>query len=133
MSSNIPAWVPSDIAKHAFVSELKNNQQLQLLNLATTDGFRVCQVARQGLNIEGDKIAAVTSSIMAMSNSAARAVFSEDSQTIDIESNFGKIVIETISSSHGQLVITLCCQHDCSLATARFIARRLRQTILQAL
>lgn len=120
---------PKEAVRELFVEEFKNKPDLVLINLSTLDGFLLHQVNRTGQGVEGDKVAAISSSLCSMSTSAAREFFSDSSGIVNIETETGKIVFQHVDLKDKAAVITLCCKSKLSLAEARFVAKRLKDGI----
>ena len=112
-----------------FKAEFQSKHGLMLINLSTVDGFLIKQINQTGQGAEGDKIAAISSSICSMSQSASRELFGSDSGITNIESEDGKIIFQHVSLGQKEGVITLCCNKEVSLAEGRFAARRLKDGI----
>lgn len=123
---------PKDFISNLFKEEFKNKSDLVLINISTVDGFMLHQVNRNGQGSEGDKIAAISSSLCSMANSAVKEFFSDTAGRVNIESESGKVVFQHVSVAGKQAIITLCCKASVSLAEARFVVKRLKETIESA-
>ncbi len=128
MNSNINK-IPKSLIHQKFVAELKKCSSLTLVNLSTVDGFLLHQVNRNSLSIEGDKVAAISSSLSALANSATKELLSDTNSCMNIECNSGKIIYQQVKPDVKPAVITLCCSNGISLAEARFIAKRLKKSV----
>lgn len=120
---------PTEQVGELFKAEFQSKYGLMLVNLSTVDGFLLKQVNQTGEGIEGDKIAAISSSICSMSQSASRELLGSASGITNIESDDGKIIFQHVNLGQKEGVITLCCNKDVSLAEGRFAARRLKEAI----
>ncbi len=124
-----PDTFPKEYISELFKEEFKNKADLMLINISTTDGFLLHQVNRSGQGVEGDKVAAISSSLCSMSNSAAKELFNDTGGVINVESESGKIVFQYVNIMGKQAIITLSCKLNVSLAEARFVVKRLKEKI----
>ena len=105
------------------------NPEVSLLSVATTDGFSIKAFAKKSLGVELDKMAAMSSSLYALSNSSALQLTDGEATITTIESEMGNILLMSSEFFEKQCVITMVATTDMSLAQARFYLTRLSKTI----
>ena len=72
MNTNTPIDWPDEEIKAAFAEEMAQRQDLLIMNLSTLDGFKIAHANQATNAVESDKVAAIASSLCALSNSVAR-------------------------------------------------------------
>lgn len=106
-----------------------DNPEILLISLCTTDGFAIKSFSGPELNIETDKIAAISSTICALSGSAAKQLTQEKFKTTIIETHAENILFVSTEYLGTQCVLTVVAQPKMSQATVRFCTRRLAKEI----
>ncbi len=125
--------LPSETISKAFAKQIHANSDIFLINLATADGFKVAHVQVKGQGLESDKVCAISSSICALSNSAAAELLSDQLDTLNVETKTGHATFLNVNLLNAKGVLTLCSKAGTSLAEARFCAKRLRDQIHEML
>ena len=112
------------------VERLKaDNPEIILVSLCTTDGFNIRSFSNSELAIEADKIAAISSTICALSGSVAKQLSQEKFNTTIIETHSDNILFVGTEYLGAKCVLTVAAKPKMSLATARFCTRRLADAI----
>ena len=108
-----------------FMKELAgSSREIILMSLATADGFNLKTFAAKSLNIEVEKLAAMASSICALSDSSALQLTNSNLKTTTIETKEGNVLFMKTTYLDNPCVITVVAKADLSLAQARFVLKR---------
>lgn len=105
------------------------NQEISLLSLATTDGFNIKSISANALSVETDKLAAMSSSLFALSNSSSMQLMQSPSLISTIESDQGNILLMSAQYLGRESVVIMVVRSDMSLAQARFAIKRFVEAI----
>lgn len=100
------------------------SNEITLIGLATSDGFKIRTLASKSLNIEPDKLAAMASSMCALSDSSAAQLTKGKFRMTTIETEEGNVLFMNTSYLGKPCVATLAAKEALSLANARFIIQR---------
>lgn len=112
------------------IKELCNsNREISLLSLSTTDGFNIKSFAAKSLGVEADKLAAMSSSLFALSNSSSLQLMKAESTIATIESGGGNMLFMNARYLDRPCVVTMVARPDLSLAQARFSIKRFANAI----
>ena len=103
--------------------------EVSLISVATTDGFSIKALAKMSLGVELDKIAAMASSLNAISNSSSLQLMESDAIVTTIESDAGNILLMSSEYFGKSTVLTMVADNKLSLAQGRFLLARLAETI----
>lgn len=107
----------------------KNNPEVTIVNLCTTDGFAVTSLAAKDLDAENDKISAVSSTIASLSNSCSKMLMQDEFNVTIVESNSGNTLFVRTHYLGLECVLTVTAKLTMSLATARYHTKKLAQAI----
>lgn len=102
---------------------------IKLISVCTSDGFDLFYASRKARKIEGDKIAAVSSTLCSISSASADKISSGKFKIATIESDIGNILF--LRTKVGDIDCALCVEGsiNISLGTLRFISQRLAKEI----
>ena len=106
-----------------------DNPEINFVSLCTKDGFSVKAYSKNDLNIEADKISAISSTICALSGSAAKQLAAEKFSITIIETRTDNILFVSTQYLSSECVLTLAAKPKMSLANARFCTIRLAEAI----
>jgi len=106
-----------------------DNKEIVILSLATTDGFNIKSLAAKSLSVEPDKLAAMSSSLFALSTSSSMQLMKSESNVTTIESETGNVLLISASYLTKPCVLTMVVKAEMSLAQARFSVKRLSEKI----
>ena len=98
--------------------------------VATTDGFEVSSVQHQTLSAE--KMAAMTSSILALGEAVLSEADLSDCKNVVIESGDGMIVMLAIGDPRNELLLSVIADRNAMLGQILWAARRCCDQIRQA-
>lgn len=115
--------------KTTIADTIKNNDGVNLVSLNTQDGFHLVTVKRQRVDLENDKLAAIASTMCAMSHSLSQQLLQGELDLAIVESNTGNALFA--STHYNELNCVLCIAADLSLplGRARFLTQRLAEQI----
>ena len=99
--------------------------------LSTMDGFEVA--ASVGAQISPKKMAAMTSSLLALAEAVSRESSVGQCRDLVIESSAGLVLMMDVPSSAHKSVLTVLCTETAVLGRIRWAARNTREAIAQAL
>jgi len=97
----------------------EENKSIFLVSLCTTDGFSIQSVMSKDIKIEADKLAAMSSTISALSDSSARQVFTNECDITIVETEAGNMLFVKTSYLGLPCVLTIAARSKLALATAR--------------
>ena len=96
-------------------------------SVVSGDGFEVASVLRGG--VAGDKLAAMASSLLALSEAVVRELRMPACRNVIIESEQGSVVTMRIPVTHRELLISVLCSDAASLGSVLFAARTTAQML----
>lgn len=126
MNTNTPIDWPHEEIKAAFAEEMAQRQDLLIMNLSTLDGFKIAHANQATNAVESDKVAAIASSLCALSNSVAREMLNSRLDIINVEADDGHVLFLNVNLRKLKGVLTVTAHKDISLAEARYVAKRLK-------
>lgn len=100
-------------------------------SVVSGDGFEVASVLRGG--VAGDKLAAMASSLLALSEAVVRELRMQICRNVIIESDQGSIVTMRVPVDDRELLISVLCSDAASLGSVLFAARSTASTLGQRL
>jgi len=106
-----------------------NNREVLLVSLATTDGFSIKSFASKELNAEADKLAAMSSTISALSDSSAKQLLRDKFEITIVEASSGNMLFIRTTYLGLPCVLTVAARAHMALATARYKTRQLADLI----
>ena len=107
----------------------KGNSDIVLVSLCTTDGFSIMSYAAKSLSAEADKLAAMSSTISALSDSVATQILDDDFDITIIETNNGNMLFVSTRYLNTPCVLTLAAKSSTAWATARYKTKGLSKAI----
>ncbi len=96
-------------------------------SVVSGDGFEVASLMRD--EISGDKLAAMASSLLALSEAVVQELRMDGCRNIIIESERGSVVSLRIPASEHELLLCVLCNDSASLGAVLFAARSTAQGI----
>jgi|GEM_PF-2355490 len=123
-----PVSVKDELVKlidNVFVkkSDLKN------INLSTSDGFCIYSLSRNTIEIEDDKLAAIASTLCALSEATSDQLIGSSLATIIIETEAGHALFMSTQYLSHPAILSICVSTKTMLAEARFLTKRLSEQI----
>lgn len=119
-----------DFAKNEIQDVLMNVRSVNYVMLCSTDGFELAHVyKRDGYN--STKLAAVSSSILAMVAAFMNEIHLEGCQSITLDADNGKAILtSTPSSNHPMIIVTLT-EKDVLLGQLLYTLKNASSRIMQ--
>ena len=107
----------------------QSNSDINLISLCTSDGFSIKSVTAGGIDTEADKLAAMSSTIGALSGSSAKQILNDEFSIAIVEAASGNMLFVSTSYLGTACVLTLAAKSKMALATARYKTRELAAVI----
>ncbi len=113
----------------AIQSLCADHREITLISLCTLDGFSIKSFATKEMGMEADKVAAIASSLCAISNSSSIQFTEEEFDITIIESKGGNTLFCRTNYRGTDCVVTISARTKLSLAQARFVLRRFSDVV----
>ncbi|MGF2637368.1 roadblock/LC7 domain-containing protein [Acinetobacter johnsonii] len=119
-----------DFAKSEIQDVLMNVRSVNYVMLCSTDGFELAHVyKRDGYN--SNKLAAVSSSILAMVAAFMNEIHLEGCQSITLDADNGKAILTSIPSSNHPMIIVTLTEKDVLLGQLLYTLKNASSRIMQ--
>ena len=119
-----------DFAKNEIQDVLMNVRSVNYVMLCSTDGFELAHVyKRNGYN--STKLAAVSSSILAMVAAFMNEIHLEGCQSITLDADNGKAILTSIPSSNHPMIIVTLTEKDVLLGQLLYTLKSASNRIMQ--
>ena len=119
-----------DFAKSEIQDVLMNVRSVNYVMLCSTDGFELAHVyKRNGYN--NTKLAAVSSSILAMVAAFMNEIHLEGCQSITLDADNGKAILTSIPSSNHPMIIVTLTEKDVLLGQLLYTLKNASNRIIQ--
>ena len=119
-----------DFAKSEIQDVLMNVRSVNYVMLCSTDGFDLAHVyKRDGYN--STKLAAVSSSILAMVAAFMNEIHLEGCQSITLDADNGKAILTSIPSSNHPMIIVTLTEKDVLLGQLLYTLKNASNKIMQ--
>ena len=119
-----------DFAKNEIQDVLMNVRSVNQVMLCSTDGFELAHVyKRDGYN--STKLAAVSSSILAMVAAFMNEIHLEGCQSITLDADNGKAILTSIPSSNHPMIIVTLTEKDVLLGQLLYTLKNASNKIMQ--
>ena len=119
-----------DFAKSEIQDVLMNVRSVNYVMLCSTDGFELAHVyKRDGYN--SNKLAAVSSSILAMVAAFMNEIHLEGCQSITLDADNGKAILTSIPSSNHPMIIVTLTEKDVLLGQLLYTLKNASNKIIQ--
>lgn len=110
---------------HSIKELCESNKEIVLVSLCTTDGFPIKYLSTDELSTEVDKLAAISSTISALSDSSARQMNQGQCDITIIEATYGNMLFLKASYLGKPCVLTVVANTKMTLAAARYKTKNL--------
>lgn len=107
----------------------KNNFGISFIGLATLDGFDLCASPGIEETIDRDKLAAIASSVYALSEASARQIMGDDLEITTMEFSSGHFLFLKTLYQNKPCVLSVFASRKLSLGEARYTAKKLSDAI----
>lgn len=119
-----------DFAKNEIQDVLMNVRSVNYVMLCSTDGFELAHVyKRNGYN--STKLAAVSSSILAMVAAFMNEIHLEGCQSITLDADNGKAILTSIPSPNHPMIIVTLTEKDVLLGQLLYTLKNASNKIIQ--
>ena len=119
-----------DFAKSEIQDVLMNVRSVNYVMLCSTDGFELAHVyKRDGYN--STKLAAVSSSILAMVAAFMNEIHLEGCQSITLDADNGKAILTSIPSPNHPMIIVTLTEKDILLGQLLYTLKNASNSIIQ--
>lgn len=119
-----------DFAKNEIQDVLMNVRSVNYVMLCSTDGFELAHVyKRDGYN--STKLAAASSSILAMVAAFMNEIHLEGCQSITLDADNGKAILTSIPSSNHPMIIVTLTEKDVLLGQLLYTLKNASSRIMQ--
>ena len=119
-----------DFAKNEIQDVLMNVRSVNYVMLCSTDGFELAHVyKRDGYN--STKLAAVSSSILAMVAAFMNEIHLEGCQSITLDADNGKAILTSIPSPNHPMIIVTLTEKDVLLGQLLYTLKNASNRIMQ--
>ena len=119
-----------DFAKNEIQDVLMNVRSVNQVMLCSTDGFELAHVyKRDGYN--STKLAAVSSSILAMVAAFMNEIHLEGCQSITLDADNGKAILTSIPSSNHPMIIVTLTEKDVLLGQLLYTLKNASNRVMQ--
>ena len=119
-----------DFAKSEIQDVLMNVRSVNYVMLCSTDGFELAHVyKRNGYN--STKLAAVSSSILAMVAAFMNEIHLEGCQSITLDADNGKAILTSIPSSNHPMIIVTLTEKDVLLGQLLYTLKNASNRVMQ--
>lgn len=102
-----------------------DNSALEIICLATTDGFPVYHYARIEENFDAETMAAAASTLCSVSNAVAHQILSKQFKTTFIESEQGNVAFVAMQVCDKDFVLSMSAKSTMNIANLRLLITRL--------
>lgn len=112
-----------------FDDYMKSNQGLEVISLATTDGFPLLDTKKGNNEFETDKLAAASSTLFSVSNAVSRQILKKSFKVTFIEAEEGNIAFVSLSLDNDDFVLAMSAGEQVNIASLRMLINRLAKEI----
>ena len=116
-----------DACREELESLVSQTVGIESASVVSGDGFEIASVLRG--DVAGDKLAAMASSLLALSEAVVQELRMKACRNVIIESEKGSVVTLRIPSADRELLITVLCSDAASLGSVLFAARGSARTL----
>ncbi|MCY4045344.1 MAG: roadblock/LC7 domain-containing protein [Cellvibrionales bacterium] len=113
-----------------FDSYLNENEGIEVICLATTDGFPVHHVMKDTNTFEADKMAAASSTLYSVSNAVTQQILDKQFKITFIEAEEGNIAFVAITIDDKNFVLAMSARQSINIASHRMLINRMAKEII---
>ncbi|RBP49594.1 roadblock/LC7 domain-containing protein [Arenicella xantha] len=119
--------------KPELISEIRTlcetNKEIFVVSLCTTDGFSIKSFASKSLAAEADKLAAMSSTICALSDATSNQVLTDQFDVTIVESKSGNVLFVRTQYLDKPCVLMIAARSEMALANVRYRTIKLAESI----
>lgn len=113
-------------------SYLQGEPSIELITLATSDGFAVANNSRGAIPFEEDKLAAATSTLYSVSSAVSRQILGKQFSTAFIETQSGNIAFVALTLFKRDFVMAISANEAMNIASLRLKLKQLANALVNA-
>ncbi|MVF12226.1 hypothetical protein FT643_08715 [Ketobacter sp. MCCC 1A13808] len=105
--------------------------EVEVVSLATTDGFPVQNQSRESISFDIDTMAAASSTLYSVSNAVSKQILSKHFKITFIEAEQGNIAFVSLSFDARDFVLAMSATESMNIGKVRVLINRLAEDIRQ--
>ncbi len=117
--------------KPLFKSYLDSHSGMEVIALATTDGFPVFNLMGENKFFEADKMAAASSTLYSVSNAVSQQILDKRFKITFIETEQGNIAFVALEILKKDFVLSISAKQSLNIASLRMLINRLAKEICE--
>lgn len=118
-------------AENVFNQYIEKHPDIEVLSLATTDGFPVFNRSSSHVNMDDDKMAAASSTLYSVSNAVSKQLLEKSFKITYIEAEQGNVGFISLSIQDKDFVLAMSTSETMNLGQLRVFINRIANEILQ--
>ncbi len=118
-----------NVLKKLITKVVNQVDHIRAINLSTADGFTLYASTDEAFDLEKDKLSAVSSSLLSLSNAACRQLIESQLVNTIIESEAGNIIILKTQYQNKSCALCVITGVELTLGKARYYAIKLAESI----
>ena len=119
-------------AESVFSQYIERYPDIEVLSLATTDGFPVFNMSSNHVNMDDDKMAAASSTLYSVSNAVSKQLLEKSFKITYIEAEQGNVGFISLSIQDKDFVLAMSTSESMNLGQLRVFINRIANEILQS-
>ncbi|MDO3386123.1 roadblock/LC7 domain-containing protein [Gilvimarinus sp. SDUM040013] len=112
-------------------SKYAQNDALEVISLATTDGFPVQTLTTMTRSLEEDSLSAAASTLHSVSNAVAQQILGKNFKVAFIEAEQGNVAFVDLDIDESNYVLVMSANESLNIASLRLLITRLATEIEQ--
>lgn len=114
-----------------FSSYVQENMDIEMILLATTDGFPILHLINEDKIFEADKMSAASSTLYSVSNAVTKQILNKRFQIAFIETEEGNVAFVSIPLDDRDFVLAMSAKAALNIASLRMFINRLSKEICE--
>ena len=117
-------------AAHSFFDDyMASNADVEIICLATSDGFPAVIKSQSSMNFDIDTLAAAASTLYSVSNAVAKQILAKRFRVTFIESEQGNVAFVALEVGSRDYVLAMSAKESMNIAQLRLLINRLAKEI----
>lgn len=121
----------AQLCTHIFDAYLEKYDAIEMISLATSDGFPVINRTTHNLSIESDTMAAASSTLFSVSNAISKQILRKEFKVTFIESGSGNIAFIALSLQGMDYVLAMSAAESMNIGQLRVFIHRINNDIIE--
>lgn len=118
------------VAESVFAECMEKNNDIEVICLATTDGFPVYAKTNLMLNFDIDKMAAASSTLYSVGNAVSKQILSKSFKITYIEAEQGNIGFISLSVNDRDFVLSMSANESMNVGQLRVYINRIAKDLI---